>query len=219
MNVTQRLYDTRLKMITSDNNLHPLYFFRSIDLIRSRKTKYPKYDTFYLKKTTHIPYKTNYVVENNKKFSEKMEDIMKKKVTPKINNVFIELEERLLNNKKKNRDNRIRALTLENEKYNNRIMTQKAKILNAKYLRELYAKNHDKYLEILSRPTMLRNKKNKKEKSMKYRMRLPSITKYSNWYDNRLRLKTDKDEASKDNTLELNEHKRNEIAHKKPGNY
>ena len=49
MNVTQRLYDTRLKMITSDNNLHPLYFFRSIDLIRSRKTKYPKYDTFYLK--------------------------------------------------------------------------------------------------------------------------------------------------------------------------
>ena len=144
---------------------------------------------------------------------------MKKKVTPKINNVFIELEERLLNNKKKNRDNRIRALTLENEKYNNRIMTQKAKILNAKYLRELYAKNHDKYLEILSRPTMLRNKKNKKEKSMKYRMRLPSITKYSNWYDNRLRLKTDNDEASKDNTLELNEHKRNEIAHKKPGNY
>ena len=54
-----------------------------------------------------------------------------------------------LKKKKKNRDNRIRALTLENEKYNNRIMTQKAKILNAKYLRELYAKNHDKYLEIL----------------------------------------------------------------------
>ena len=215
MNGTQRLYDTRLKMITNDNNLQRLYFFRSIDLIRSRKTMYPKYETFYLNKKPHIPYKTNFVIENNKKFNEKMSDIMKKKIAPKINNVFIELEERLMHNKKKNRDNKIRALTLENERYTNRLMTQKAQILSAKYLSQLYAKNHDKYLEILLRPTKLRmNKKHKNERSLNYRMKLPNITN-----DNKTRVKTEStnNEPSKENPVELNEHKRNEIVHNRPG--
>ena len=102
MNITQRLYDTRLKMVSSDNNLNPSYFFQSIDLIRARKTKYPLYKLFYLKKNhPQIPYKMNYVIENNKIFSSKMDDIMNKKAKPKINNAFLELEERLIHNKKK----------------------------------------------------------------------------------------------------------------------
>ena len=50
MNITQRLYDNHIKMFSSDNNLHPSYFFQSIDLIRSRKTMYPLYQIFCLKK-------------------------------------------------------------------------------------------------------------------------------------------------------------------------
>ena len=83
MNITQRLYDTQMKMITNDIN--PSFFYQSIGLINSRKTMYPLYKTFYLKKKPRIPYQTNYVIENNKRFSSKMDDIMNKKVTPKIN--------------------------------------------------------------------------------------------------------------------------------------
>ena len=152
MNFTQRLYDTRLKMISSDNNLNPSYFFQSIDLIRSRKTNYPLYKLFYLKKNKlQIPYKMDYVIESNKIFTTKMDDIMNKKTKPKINNAFLELEERLINNKNKNRENIKRALTLENTKYTNRVMGQKARVLNAKYLKKLFEEKHDKYLELLSR--------------------------------------------------------------------
>ena len=130
MNINQRLYDTRLKMITSDIYADPFYFLKNIDLIRARKTMYPMYKIFYLKKKTQIPYKMNYVMENNKRFTERMGGIMNKKVSPKINNVFLELEERLKNNKQRNRSNKTRALTLENEKYATRVLTQKARILN-----------------------------------------------------------------------------------------
>ena len=224
MNINQRLYDTRLKMITSDNNINPSYFFQSIDLIRSRKTMYPLYQTFYLRKKTEIPYKSNYVIENNKRFNNKMNDIMNKKVCPKINNIFIELENRIKNNKKKNRDNNFRALTLENEKYTNRVMTQKARILNAKMLKKIYGENHDKYLQLLLRPMKLKlNKKNKKERTYNFRTRLPNIsTTHTEGFYSKAKYKTENNlsstnEQSNENSLEISEHRRNEMIHNKPG--
>lgn len=219
MNITQRLYDTQMKMITNDIN--PLFFYQSIGLINSRKTMYPLYKTFYLKKKPRIPYQTNYVIENNKRFSSKMDDIMNKKVTPKINNIFLELEERIKNNKKKNRENKIRALTLENEKYTNRVMEQKARVLNAKYLNKLYTENHDKYLELLLRPMKIRaNKMKKNQKSYNFRTRLPNISQTStDGFYSKGRYKTDissTNEQSNENSLELKEHKRHEIIHGRP---
>lgn len=219
MNITQRLYDTQMKMITNDIN--PSFFYQSIGLINSRKTMYPLYKTFYLKKKPRIPYQTNYVIENNKRFSSKMDDIMNKKVTPKINNIFLELEERIKNNKKKNRENKIRALTLENEKYTNRVMEQKARVLNAKYLNKLYTENHDKYLELLLRPMKIRaNKMKKNQKSYNFRTRLPNISQTStDGFYSKGRYKTDissTNEQSNENSLELKEHKRHEIIHGRP---
>lgn len=219
MNITQRLYDTQMKMITNDIN--PLFFYQSIGLINSRKTMYPLYKTFYLKKKPRIPYQTNYVIENNKRFSSKMDDIMNKKVTPKINNIFLELEERIKNNKKKNRENKIRALTIENEKYTNRVMEQKARVLNAKYLNKLYTENHDKYLELLLRPMKIRaNKMKKNQKSYNFRTRLPNISQTStDGFYSKGRYKTDissTNEQSNENSLELKEHKRHEIIHGRP---
>ena len=225
MNFIQRLYDTRLKMISSDNNLNPSYFFQSIDLIRSRKTNYPLYKLFYLKKNKpQIPYKMNYVIESNKIFTTKMEDIMNKKAKPKINNAFLELEERLINNKKKNRENNKRALTLENEKYTNRVMGQKARVLNAKYLRKLFAENHDKYMELLSRPMRLKNNK-KMNRTMNFKTHLPKISstvtegfyskaKFKNENSNLL---SSTNEQSKDNSIELTEQRRDEMIHNRPG--
>lgn len=78
------------------------FIFKNIDLIRERKTMYPMYQTFYLKSTKpHIPYKTTFVIEDNKRFSNRMGGIMNKKAMPKINNVFLELEERIKHNNKK----------------------------------------------------------------------------------------------------------------------
>ena len=219
MNITQRLYDNQMKMITNDIN--PSFFYQSIGLINSRKTMYPLYKTFYLKKKPRIPYQTNYVIENNKRFSSKMDDIMNKKVTPKINNIFLELEERIKNNKKKNRENKIRALTIENEKYTNRVMEQKARVLNAKYLNKLYTENHDKYLELLLRPMKIRaNKMKKNQKSYNFRTRLPNISQTStDGFYSKGRYKTDissTNEQSNENSLELKEHKRHEIIHGRP---
>ena len=219
MNITQRLYDTQMKMITNDIN--PSFFYQSIGLINSRKTMYPLYKTFYLKKKPRIPYQTNYVIENNKRFSSKMDDIMNKKVTPKINNIFLELEERIKINKKKNRENKIRALTIENEKYTNRVMEQKARVLNAKYLNKLYKENHDKYLELLLRPMKIRaNKMKKNQKSYNFRTRLPNISQTStDGFYSKGRYKTDissTNEQSNENSLELKEHKRHEIIHGRP---
>lgn len=225
MNITQRLYDNHIKMFSSDNNLHPSYFFQSIDLIRSRKTMYPLYQIFCLKKNKlQIPYKMDYVIESNKIFNSKMEDVMNKKARPNINNAFLELEERIRNNKKKNRENQVRALTLENAKYTNRVMTQKARVLNAKYLQKLYAEKHDKYLELLSRPMRLRNSK-KMSKSVNFRSRLPKINTSSTMTEgfySRKKFKTENNlsstnEQSKDNSLELTEQRREEMIHNRPG--
>ena len=224
MNITQRLYDTRLKMISSDNNLHPSFFFQSIDVIRARKTVYPLFQPFCLKKKPQIPYKMNYVIESNKIFTTKMDDIMNKKPRAKINKVFLELEERIKNNKKKNRENKERALTLENMKYTNRVMTQKARVLNAKYLRKLFAENHDKYMELLSRPMRLKNNK-KMNRTMNFKTHLPKISstvtegfyskaKFKNENSNLL---SSTNEQSKDNSIELTEQRRDEMIHNRPG--
>ena len=224
MNINQRLYDTRLKLKVNAHNLHPLLFFKSIDLIRSRKTKYPMYQTFYMKTNLHIPYKSNFVIENNKRFSERMGNIMDKKVVPKINNVFLELEERIKHNKKRNWENKTRALTLENEKYTNRVMTQKAHVLNAKYLNKLYTEKHDKYLELLLRPNKIKiHKKTKNEKYFNFRPRLPNISSTSTaGFYSRRRSNTENNmettnDQSNENSLDLAEHKRHEMIHNKAG--
>ena len=225
MNFTQRLYDTRLKMISSDTNLNPAFFFQSIDLIRARKTNYPLYKLFYLKKNKpQIPYKMDYVIESNKIFTTKMDDIMNKKAKPKINNAFLELEERLINNKNKNRKNKERALTLENMKYTNRVMGQKARVLNAKYLKKLFEEKHDKYMELLSRPMRLKNSK-KMSRTINFKTRLPKISStVTEGFYSKAKFKTENsnllsstNEQSKDNSLELTEQRRDEMIHNRPG--
>ena len=225
MNINQRLYDTRLKMITSDIYADPFYFLKNIDLIRARKTMYPMYKIFYLKKKTQIPYKMNYVMENNKRFTERMGGIMNKKVSPKINNVFLELEERLKNNKQRNRSNKTRALTLENEKYATRVLTQKARILNVHYLNKLYKEKHDKYMELLLRPTKLKmNKKIKFHRTFNFKTKFPNISAtstdgfYSRYRSNTENVMETTNDQSKENSIELTEQRRNEMVHNKPGN-
>ena len=157
-------------------------------------------------------------------------DYLIKKAKPKINNAFLELEERLIHNKKKTRENKERALTLENTKYTNRVMGQKARVLNARYLKKLFEENHDKYLELLSRPMRLNNKNNKNNKKMSrtinFKTRLPKISStVTEGFYSKARFKTDSsnllsstNEQSKDNSLELTEQRRNEMVHNKPGN-
>ena len=105
-----------------------------------------------------------------------MGGIMNKKVVPKINNVFLELEERLKNNRIKTRNNKIRALTLENEKYANRVWTQKPIVLNAKYLKKLYSEKHDKYIELLLSTKKIKiHKKMKFQRTFNFNKKLPNI--------------------------------------------
>jgi hypothetical protein len=212
-------------MVTNEYLLHPIHFFKNIDLIRERKTMYPLYQTVYLKSTKpHIPYKTAFVIEDNKRFGGRMGGIMNKKAMPKINTVFLELEERIKHNNKKNADNKKRALTLENEKYTNRVMTQKPRVLNTKYLKKLYEEKHDKYLELLLRPMKLKNnKKSNLQRTLNFRTKLPNISSTStDGFYSKYRSSTENNmettnEQSKENSLELVENRRHEMLHNKPG--
>lgn len=164
-------------------------------------------------------------MENNKRFTERMGGIMNKKVSPKINNVFLELEERLKNNKQRNRSNKTRALTLENEKYATRVLTQKARILNVHYLNKLYKEKHDKYMELLLRPTKLKmNKKIKFHRTFNFKTKFPNISAtstdgfYSKYRSNTENVMETTNDQSKENSIELTEQRRNEMVHNKAGN-
>lgn len=221
MNSTQKFYDSAFCTIIGAQQLNPFYYFKSLKLINSRKTQYPSFDKFNIKKVSNLPYKDHFVIESNKKYKEKISLLRQKPVIPKINSVFLELDNRIKNNKFKIKNNEKRALTLENTKYNIRVRNQKPKILKAEYLKKMFIQNHDKYLELLLRPMKIRaNKMKKNQKSYNFRTRLPNISQTStDGFYSKGRYKTDissTNEQSNENSLELKEHKRHEIIHGRP---
>lgn len=103
-------------------------------------------------------------------------------------------------------------------------MTQKPRVLNTKYLEKLFEEKHDKYLELLSRPMRLRNQKKLKfERSLNFKTKLPNISSTStDGFYSKLRSSTENNmettnEQSKENSLELTDHRRNEMIHNKAG--
>jgi len=223
MKSSQILYDSALTTIIGSRKLNPFNYFRTLQSIKERKTQYPLVRKFLIKKMVQMPCNNYYVMESNKKYLEKLEDMRKTKVVPKLNSVFLEFETRIRNNKEKVKENEKRSLTLENRKYNIRINNQQPKVLRAKYLNELFKKTHDKYFELLLRNSRFQKNGNKSNK-IKHLVQLPSISGYLDGMFSPLRTKTEflteKDndrEQSNDNSVEQRDHKQSEIYHQKQG--
>ena len=224
MNNTQRLYGLAFNTIIGVQQLNPFSYFKSLNLINQRKTQYPSFDRFIIKKVSKVPYQDFFVIQSNKKYKDKILDMRQKPVKPKINSVYLELDQRIKNNKEKIKLNKERALTLENKSYNIRVKNQKPKLLKADYLQKLYVENHDKYLELLLRNSRFRKKVGNSNNFKSSIIKLPNISGYKNGMFSKIQSKTEynldddnNNNQSSDNSVEQKDHKHNEISHEIQG--
>ena len=58
MNNSQRLYDLGYSTVIGYKQLNPFCYFKSLQLIKERKTQYPSFDKFNLKKVINFLIKT-----------------------------------------------------------------------------------------------------------------------------------------------------------------
>jgi hypothetical protein len=223
MNSTQKFYD--LGFLTVNNSIqkiNPFDYLKNLRLIQERKTQFPTFDKFIMKKMREIPYKNHFVMESNKKYHHKIKEMRDKPVAPKINTVFIELDQRIKNYKEINKINKSRALTLDNRNYKKRIKNQQPKLLKAECLSKLFINNHDKYLEIMLRNSKFKKKVNKPSiRNKNSIIKLPNISSYREAvfkkFHSRTEYNLDSEENSKDNSIEQKDHKYIEISHQRQG--
>lgn len=220
MNTAQKLYDSGFNTITGAQQLNPFKYYSILKLINQRRTQYPSFGKINIKKVNKIPYQDYFIIESNKKYKKKIKDMREKPVMPKINSLYLELDQRIKNNKSKIINNKIRALTLENNKYNIRVKNQKPKLLKAEFLRKLFIENHDKYLEILLRNTRFKKKVGTSQDQKAPYIKLPNLSQYKGGlFRNHYRTEYNLDENgdSNNNSVEQKDHKYKEISHQKQG--
>ena len=200
MNFSQKQYELNLRLFSSDLS-DPSNYFNSLNLAKLRKNPYASPKKYVIKHVNTEPYKDFYVINENKKIKIRLDNISNKPVEPILNNEYIEIEQRIKNNKEKNRELYKRCLSKENEKYSSRVFTQKPRVINTELLEKLYIETHEKYIEQL-KPKKV-NKNNNKATRLYGKIILPKISGYN--------INMDLNENN------LKNHGREEIAHQKPG--
>ena len=200
MNFSQKQYELNLRLFSSDLS-DPSNYFNSLNLAKLRKNPYASPKKYIIKHVNTEPYKDFYVINENKKIKIRLDNISNKPVEPILNNEYIEIEQRIKNNKEKNRELYKRCLSKENEKYSSRVFTQKPRVINTELLEKLYIETHEKYIEQL-KPKKV-NKNNNKATRLYGKIILPKISGYN--------INMDLNENN------LKNHGREEITHQKPG--
>ena len=200
MNFSQKQYELNLRLFSSDLS-DPSNYFNSLNLAKLRKNPYASPKKYVIKHVNTEPYKDFYVINENKKIKIRLDNISNKPVEPILNNEYIEIEQRIKNNREKNRELYKRCLSKENEKYSSRVFTQKPRVINTELLEKLYIETHEKYIEQL-KPKKV-NKNNNKATRLYGKIILPKISGYN--------INMDLNENN------LKNHGREEIAHQKPG--
>ena len=209
MNFSQKQYELSLRIFNTDLNDSTPYF-NSLNLAKARKNPYASPKKYVIKHVSTEPYKDFYVINENKKIKLRLDNITNKPVEPLLNNEYIELEQRIKNNKEKNREMYKRGLSRENEKYSSRIFTQKPRVISTELLEKLYIETHDKYIEQLKGKNTTRNKGKEQPVRIYGKIILPKISTYKNW-------NTELNENSKSKGKEMQTHGHKEITHQKPG--
>lgn len=202
MNFSQKQYELSLKMFNTDL-ADPSNYFNSLNLAKLRKNPFCSPKKYVIKHVSTEPYKDYYVINENKKIKVRLDSIGSKQVEPILNNEYIELEQRIKNNKERNREIFQRGLNRDNEKYSSRIFSQKPRVISTELLEKLYIETHEKYIEQL-KPKKV-NKNNNKTTRLYGKIILPKISGYN--------INMDENNKSK----ELKNHGREEITHQKPG--
>ena len=217
MKSSQRQYELGFNLIGSNPKLYKEDYFRSIDEIRSRPNRYifPIQKMNNIRKNLYEPYKDLFVIEENKKLRFKIYSIESRPALPKINYDYLELKERRRNNREKINELYQKALTLENEKLTERIFCQRPRVVNPKWVEDLYEKSREKSRE----PKRRRDNDNNND-NYSSPLILPRISSHNNYGKKNKHARTDANNNSdneKSNSVELNDHKHNEISHQRRG--
>ena len=176
MNFSQKQYELNLRIFSTDLSDSTNYF-NSLNLAKLRKNPYASPKKYVIKHVNTEPYKDFYVIKENKKIKIRLDNISNKPAEPILNNEYIEIEQRIKNNKERNRELYKRCLLKENEKYSSRIFTQKPRIINTELLEKLYIETHEKYIEQLKPKKVSKN--NNKTTRLYGKIILPKISGYN----------------------------------------
>ena len=218
MKYAQKKYELGFNLLEGNPRSYEEEYFRSIDAIKSRPNRYifPAPKKYYIK-NVYEPYKDLFVIQENKKLRLRLNSIENQPSLPKINKDYLELKERMRNNREKDRELYINALTLENDKIAERIFSQRPRVENPKWVEKLYEASSE------HSGGSIRRRNNENNNSNSSPLILPRISsrKIHSNKKKKSHAKTDANVNSdneKNNSLELREHKYNEISHQRPGN-
>lgn len=217
MNAFQRQYESGFRLIENIPRFSSTNYFKNLDIIRSRQNQYPTRN-FNIRREFQEPEKNYDVMRDNKRLKLNIYNISNKPYNPKINAEFIKYSDFLRSNKEKIKDVYNRAISLENQKYSNRIFNQKPIILKVKYLEKILSETHDKYLEMIRNPCLMRKSFEMKNRTL---VNLPKIDnkrkRFKGHSKTEANLNSDYDQ-SYSNSIEMTSHDYNEISHQKRGN-
>jgi hypothetical protein len=213
MKIAQKQYELGFKLLGGSQRFDTTNYFTSIEASRNRPNPFTSPKQYIIKKNLQEPFKDYFVLKSNEKLRLKIETIQSKPVIPKLNVEYLELEQRIKNNKEKSRQIYNRALSLENEKFVHRVFTQKPRVIHMKFLEKLYEDNQQ-----IKSP---RRNVNGNTIYKKLKIKLPKISGYKDWrYSIHSRTEAnldENDESGNNNSLELKDHEHKEIKHQKQG--
>ena len=210
MNKSQRFYELNFRDLLNAERYNTSNYFRSLDLIMNRKIKIKPQKPYIIKKAKDT-INDFFFFNNKRKYQIKLNNIIDKPVIPKLNKEYIKIAETLRISNDRKRDLYFKALSLENEKLSQKIFSQKPRAINVRLLEKLNSETHDKYLEILRNPVLM------KKSVYNYPTYLPKIYK-PNKVKYHFRSKTESNlEPDYEHSEELKEHNHKEISHQRRG--
>ena len=214
MKFAQKQYELNFYLLANSQRFNTTNYFRSIDTAKSRPNQFPSSPRqLFIKKNLQEPYKDIFVKKSNEQFRLRLETLQSRPVIPKLNNEYIELEKIMKNNKERSRQIYNRALSIENEKYANRVFIQKPRIITTKILEKLYEKNREKFEKVKSP----RRSNDKYGNYNTLPVKLPRIRDRRNTFHSKTEANLDSDNELNNNSLELKDHGHKEISHQKQG--
>ena len=218
MNPFQRLYDYKSSILDYDQKVLQTEYFRIIDQIKTRPNQYAiPPEKINLKSNIYEPYKDPDVINSNKKFNLKISTIIDEPTFPKLNTEYLDMRKKLRKNKELYRDIAKIVLTNENEKFQDRVFSQKPRVENTNLLLKEY--EQAKIYKSLGRNN---NGIKKYYKGNTNPLILPMINKQKSRNEKIFQTeinnsRSNENEHDVKNSKELKEHKYNEISHQNQG--
>ena len=129
MNAFRRQTEVKTRIFNNGHKIDTLDYLKYVDHIRKRRNQYsisPKKK--HIRKLLYEPFKDPNVIKENRKYKLKIYNILDEPALPKLNNIYLEIREKLKINKEKLREIAERALSFENTKYMDRVFNQKSLI-------------------------------------------------------------------------------------------